>query len=625
MFLSAWLIFSAWCSLCGWGLSACGILNAWGYALAALLSLPLALKCLRATGAKPEIRSFLQLRRKLSRPLPAVFAALAFLALAGALLYPPNNADALSYRVPRMLHWWAEGRWYWIPTVDNRLNTRATGFEWLTMPLLIWTRTDRWLFAMNFLSFLFLPGLSFMFMRQLRISRKVAWCWMWILPCGYVYLLQAGSVANDAFSAVYALAAVALGLKAWREKSLPRAYLAAISAALLTNSKSSALPLLLCSTVALFPLWRMLAARPLQTAVVTVVCIVISFVPTALVNIIHTGDWTGYKAEGRLFMASNPLVGLAGNTLGIANQNLVPPFAPGAMSWGSACLKSLPAFFRKVLEDNFEDGFLEVREVVSEERAGYGLGNLVLLGISAAAAARVQTRKLPISTTTRVILLSAFVALIAFMAKSGVNAAGRLLAPYYLLLAPALLLNPNQAAIIRTHWWRSAALAVLGVAGLLLIFSPARPVWPALTVLAKANDIHPDRAPLQRAVTVHRLFRERPDALCELLLDLPDLQKLGVISYIADPVASLWRPFGSRRLYYLTPKDTAESIRANNLEYAVVAEEFFSTIFHQKIEDWLVQVRGTVVRERTLSLTYAHGAQRWLVVRFPPELGPARS
>ena len=46
-----------------------------------------------------------------------------------------------------------------------------------------------------------LPGLVFSVFRRVGVHARAAWHWMWLLPTGYCYLLQAGSVANDMFSA----------------------------------------------------------------------------------------------------------------------------------------------------------------------------------------------------------------------------------------------------------------------------------------------------------------------------------------------------------------------------------------------------------------------------------------
>jgi hypothetical protein len=112
--------------------------------------------------------------RRFRRPLPRCFAGLAFLVFLGAVLYPPTNYAALSYHMPRVLHWLAEGRWHWIHTPVNRMNYSGCAFEWLTAPLLLFSRSDRALFLLNFISFLLLPGLMFSVCTRLGIRERVA-------------------------------------------------------------------------------------------------------------------------------------------------------------------------------------------------------------------------------------------------------------------------------------------------------------------------------------------------------------------------------------------------------------------------------------------------------------------
>ena len=58
---------------------------------------------------------------------PAIFLLLASLVFLGGVLYAPNNYDALTYRLPRMLNWLAAGQWFWIPTINERMNYSTTG------------------------------------------------------------------------------------------------------------------------------------------------------------------------------------------------------------------------------------------------------------------------------------------------------------------------------------------------------------------------------------------------------------------------------------------------------------------------------------------------------------------
>src|SRR5438309_1055628 len=193
------------------------------------------------------------------RYLPACFAVLAVLVFVGGALYPPSNHTALTYRTPRVLQWLTHGHWFWIHTANYRMNDRACGIEWLSAPLLLFTKSDRALFLINFLPFLLLPGLVFSLFRRLGVRPKVAWQWMWLLPTGYTFLLQAGSTGNDTFPTIYALASLDFGCRAWASKRVSDLCHSLLAAALLTGAKASNLPLLLPFVILLVPLlfrWR---------------------------------------------------------------------------------------------------------------------------------------------------------------------------------------------------------------------------------------------------------------------------------------------------------------------------------------------------------------------------------
>ena len=163
----------------------------------------------------PQTKEF---SRRLRLPLPFCFGALAVLIFLGGAFYAPTHYVALTYHIPRVLHWLAEGRWHWIHTPVERMNYSGCDFEWLCAPLLLFTKSDRALFVLNFIPFLLLPGLIFSVFTRLGVRARVAWHWMWLLPTGYIFLLQAGSAGNDAFSTVYALAAIDFGCRAWASR-----------------------------------------------------------------------------------------------------------------------------------------------------------------------------------------------------------------------------------------------------------------------------------------------------------------------------------------------------------------------------------------------------------------------
>ena len=213
---------------------------------------------------------------------------LALLVFLGGILYPPSNYTGLNYRVARVLQWLAHGQWCWIHTPNYRMNDRACGIEWLTAPLLLFTKSDRALFLINFIPFLLLPGLIFSVFRRLGVRARVAWQWMWLLPTGYNFLLQAGGVANDTFPAVYALAALDFGCRAWisrRPADLWHSYLAA---ALLTGAKASNLPLLLPWAILILRA-AAFAPQPVMTLLVILLAALVSFLPTAILNVHYWG------------------------------------------------------------------------------------------------------------------------------------------------------------------------------------------------------------------------------------------------------------------------------------------------------------------------------------------------
>ena len=85
--------------------------------------------------------------------------------------------------------------------------------------MILFTHTDRFLFLINWISYLLLPGLIFSVFTRLQVRPRVAWWWMWFLASGWCFALQAGSVDNDSLAAVYILAAVDLALRAREKKS----------------------------------------------------------------------------------------------------------------------------------------------------------------------------------------------------------------------------------------------------------------------------------------------------------------------------------------------------------------------------------------------------------------------
>jgi hypothetical protein len=620
-----WIWISVLASVAGWLLSALGQLNRVGYAVfcgtvAALLWV--GRKNLGWIAPEWSFR-WSRVRARFHRWLPAAFAVLAFLILLGGAYYPPSTHEALSCRVPRVLHWLAEGRWHWIHSPVARMNDRPCGLEWLAAPLLLFTRSDRGLFLINYIPFLLLPGLLFSVCTRLGVRPRVAWHWMWLLPTGYNFLLQAGSLGNDTTPAFYGLAAVDFGLRAWKSRRLADLWLSILAAAFLTGAKLSNLPLLLPCAIVVFPLLFLLIRRPASTFVLLLVAVLISFLPTAALNASHSGDWTGLAVERSVIAMKHPLVGCWGNSL-LFLKNLAPPIFPLARSWNQTALSILPLGVVGPMVANFEPGFHALGELPVEDTAGIGFGVSALLLISVLAGGRIRSAQASpfghhaqIPPSLRLlVLLAPWVSLLAYFAKSAMMDLPRHVSAYYPLLLPLLLLGKGSASVVRRRWWRAMAAAVLLLALLVLVLTPGRPLWPAQTILSKLLTLKPNQPLLVRALSVYRVYDTRTDPLANIRALLPkELSLVGFMGTPDDIDISLWRPLGTRRVMHILPSDSPEQIRQRHLQYAVIGEVNLQEN-SLTLSNWQQQARAEVVATAIATQTVSQGPHPWYVVRF---------
>jgi hypothetical protein len=624
-FAQLWVWLSVFLVATGWVLSALGALNAFGYL--ALLGLGVAglVVARRRSGATGWNLTRIRWRR-FRKLLPLGFLALAGLALVGGMLYAPNNYDGLSYRLPRVLHWLTEGRWHWIHTHDARLNTRACGFEWLTVPLLLFFHTDRLLFLINFVSYLLLPGLVFQLLSGLGVRRRVAWHWMWIVPSGYCFVLQAGSISNDAFATIYGLAAMVFALRARRTREVADAWLALLAAGLLTGAKASNLPLLLPIGLALLPSLGRLVLHPLRSLAGALLAALVSFVPTALLNLKHCGDWSGGRLEDPLFRMSNPLMGIIGNTVQLAMQNFVLPLFPWARAWNSHTQAWWPGWLVGLFKRYFEAGALSVGEIPVEELAGLGFGVSWLLLVSVVAgvcyarrrrAARSGAPVVPTHGFSRLLLVAPYLALLAYMASVGLSAACRLVAPYYAFLLPLLLVGGAQGVVIRQRWWRTTSAVIMALALAVVALTPARPLWPALLVTRQLHQWRPDNALLGRAERVYSFYAERSNAFGPLRSLMPPTEAVvGMVSKANDPVTSLWKPLGQRRIVYFLPEDSVSELRARGVHYVVLSPEGLDGLFSMTAAQWMNKFDAELVGQAEIRRMVSNGPEQWSLVKL---------
>ena len=638
-----WIGLSLLTSLAGWSLSALGQLNRAGYLVFFGLAVVAVLLFRKSRVQKNPARGsgWKKILRRFRRPLPAAFAALTLLILLGGVLYPPTNHTAFTYRLPRLLNWLEHGGWFWIHTPDWRLNDRACGIEWLATPLVLFTHSDRGLFLLNFLPFVLLPGLLFTVCVRLGVRARAAWHWMWLLPTGYSFLLQAGSAGNDTFPTVFALAAVAFGLRAWQSRQVSDLWFSVLAAALLTGAKATNIPLLLPWAVVIFPLVPLLWRRWVVSTLVISVAAVVSFLPTAVLNFRNCGDWSGSILEPAGQTMHRPLVGIVGNAFQISLDNFAPPLFPLAGWWNQNAPHLLPHKLVAIVENNFDTGYFWLGELPTEDWAGIGFGISALLAVSLLAARRGEVQHLVGAEVTRLksnesqrlltssptnfcvprlvcrlVLLAPWIALLAYCVKSGMVTAARLISPYYFLLLPSLILGAGHAQIVRRRWWQLASWLVMLVAFVVLILTPPRPLWPAQTILSAALRSHPGQPLLTRALKVYSVYAIRSDPLAPLLPLLPpDFKVIGFLGTPDDIDISLRRPYGTRRVEHILLADSSEFIRSKGIDYAVVSglnlDEKKTTL-----SAWLAQSGAELIATTNLTLKVTDGPQAWHVVRF---------
>lgn len=621
--LALWLLVSAWCTLSGWLLSSLGMLNRLGYGILLFLFLGLLGFYHEPLGLiRPDHRTF-RLPPSFRRNwLPKAWLFLAFLAFLGALIYHPNNYDYLAYRFPRVLHWSWEQQWHWIATPTKRMNVAATGFEWLMVPIFVFFQTDRLFFLINTVSFFLLPGVIFAVFHRLGVSKRIAWWWMWVLPCGFCYALQAGSVSNDLFATVYLLASFFYLLRLNEENSAPARnfFFSCLAMALATGAKASNLPLMLPWVIALaFQGNQVLKIRPVILAGTFFLAALISFLTTALWNIHYTGTYTGDPHDESMMQQPDPIGGLVGNSFFIGLQNLKPPLWPSEVPLTDLIPGSFFDYLTRTYPRlHYATGLDQIQ---LEESAGVGLGIsacvflMVALRLWAGLAKphlvhRPKWKSFPIFLGTGIALL----VLVIKLCNEGMP---RLITPYYpFLILGILVLIALDGRVIRfriCHFFAAVA-AIMAI--VLIVISPARPLFPVQWAVKVIARISPSR--VERVERVYGVYGSRYDAMKEVRLLLPDSEKsVGFIQTGDVMEATLWRPYGSRRIVDVTPDETLDQLKNDHIHLVIVGDYALVYKYKMSIEELTKKWSATITAKRKPILRASADTGSWYIFELP--------
>lgn len=593
-----WILLSTLLVASGWVLSAFHGLNRAGYGAVFILAAGAVIFWQRKTSWRPKkspAQWWQKFKRRFKRPAPLLFLTLVVMALAAGVLYVPQNNDTNEYRIPRVWHWLAEGHWHWIRTLDFRMNVAGCNFEWLMAPLMLFTRHDRFLTLINWLSFLMLPGLIFSVFTRWQVRPRVAWWWMWILPSGWCYAMQAGSDVNDSFPVIYALASVDFALRAREKNSVSDLWFSVLAVALLTGSKQTNFPLVLPWLVAVLPAWRLVKHHMWGTVCLCLPALLVSAVPLAWFNFRHTGYWLGNFTPSPIWKLQPPppLWCLIGNLFCLPIQNLHPPYFPLVDRWDELMNRFLQTSFGSHFR--LFEWFAHLGPGASEGNAGIGLWIVLLLLVSMVAAGFYRGSQPVQNRWLFWLRWIPFLSLSLFMAKIATFQNARQLSAYYVLLFPALLACSGHAKLVRRKWWQISGLATIFLTAALLVVARDRPLFPAKTILLPLTVRHPQWKFLARAWESYA---------CRLSVDaqrnafrntLPaDEKVLGYATVRGAQEPGQWVPFGRRLVVRVLPDDTSSALQARGIHY-VLLDEGSLDLQSTTIGDWTNQFGAILV------------------------------
>jgi len=593
-----WLLWSAWCSLSGWGLSAVHQLSGGGHlALLPVLAVALWYWLKTTASARGDFSNFTKWRRRLTRPLPLIYLAIAGLSLLAAVVNDhPWSFDAATYRLPRLLYWWSAHHWYWIGTVDHRLDLSSTGFEWQMLPLIELTHSDRFLFLLNWLPLLLMPWLVFLAFRALGVSGRSARRWMWLLPSGYCYALQSSGLQNDGYAVNYLLAAIGLAAWAYHTRHAAGLWLTLLAAALLTGAKLSNLPLLLPLGVLLLPVLARVRWVNWRLLVVLLLAVGCSFLPLAFLSWEHTGDWLGDPVDQWGNKTHGAVGAAAANLILFAKDALQLPYFPGSQHV-NALLAGFNhrAFVQRLGQSHLEFMGVHFGEMAYEGPAGLGFGLALYLALLLAGLVWVTpgaAPPAPLRVPWRLVPWLAWLAFAVYLAKLGSDHSPRIAAAFYPLLLVALLRCPRVQVLER----KKAFGLLAGVAALLvlpvILLTPTRPLVPAQSLARLTHS-----AALTQVAAQYQFWADLRDNLAPLRDQLPpEATRLGFAGGLRDTAYGLWKPLGSRQVVELgLPTGPRAQLPPLDLKYAVVTERGLQERYHLDLQTWLARAGGAIV------------------------------
>ncbi|TAG07993.1 MAG: hypothetical protein EAZ42_12065 [Verrucomicrobia bacterium] len=604
-----WIFFSVWASLTGWTLSFFNSLHLSGY-LIALVFLVLPAAWFWSTTKPPAKITYgkkLTLLRLWRQPSKIAWLFIAALVLAGGIMHPPSNYDALTYRLPRMYYWLQNEAWYWIDGANFRLNIAGAGFEWQSAAMVMFTGTDRWLFMLNFITFLPLPGLFFLSCRGFGIRPRIARWWMWSVPMAYGITLQASSIGNDLPAIILFLGALAFAAEARRGSPLLCLGISALAAIAMSAIKVTVLPL----GLPLFAFWAWTAwkllppLRLLGLGLALVPAFVLcSFLPMAWNCWKHAGSWDGNPDNRNGIAVTHPIAGVVGNGLNLVVGSIAPPLLPAAGSLS----KKLDSYLEKTdwytwVQSHYPTYDLNLdTEIPSEENSGIGLGISALLALWFWFFLRgIRAIRLPRGDFV-IFSLCMLISLFAFVLKAGGDATARLMLPW----TPGLVISclgfcNTIPRLPRQAWALIPAFFVIPA----LLLNPNRPLFP-VHWLASSNLLPPNLA--KRIDDVYSTYAARHSLLEPFVFHIPRGATVGFAGEGDHSPAGLITPLNARIVLDLN--------RANlsKVQWIVGTQPGIEARIGVKFSNWSEQ-NLAVRHEVQIVSKVSRGSETWFLLQ----------
>jgi hypothetical protein len=360
---------------------------------------------------------------------------------------------------------------------------------------------------------------------------------------------------------------------------------------------------------------RLLVRKRVTTIAIALLALIISFLPTAVLNTKITGDWTGDPNNSERIRLKNHLSGLIGNGICAVIENLNPPVLPAARRVNQFIEEHLPRSIKERLQRDFPRFQIGLGDLAQEENAGLGLGIVtILVGSSLIIVARKRNRQHRSDrdrTFRWAILAGAWIACFAYMAIAGSESTARLLSAYYPLLIAPFLLASAYSSLVRSRLWNGFAFVCSASILPSALVSPAHPLLP-LTYFVQS--LPADSAVRQRLISVYEVYSRRNDLLAPIRERLPsEATSIGLIAGINDSEVALWRPFGRRSVHHLV----AEHRTHPEFEWIVVKQNALPE--ENGYERWLGEVNGSELYSTNITSLVRVGPEKWSIVRLKPK------